>query len=83
MARREERMLSSIRLCPLSSKATGEGGGSRPKAAPLRENSSEVRMRGTGDSTGCCGTSSAIERRKEGKEGWQQQVLHNFQYRVS
>lgn len=34
-----------MKLCPFNSKATGEVGGSRPKAAPLRENSSEVRMR--------------------------------------
>jgi len=38
-------MFSSIQLCPLNSNATGEVGGSRPKAAPPRGNSPEVRMR--------------------------------------
>lgn len=38
-------MFSSIKLRPFNSKATGEVGGSRPKAAPQRENGSEARMR--------------------------------------
>lgn len=42
-SRRGERMFSSMQLCPLRSEATGEVGGSRPKAAPLRQNSAEVR----------------------------------------
>lgn len=42
---RTGRVFSSTQLCPFHSKATGERGGSRPKAARLGETSSGVRMR--------------------------------------